>query len=95
MTATTTSISGSITKSVLSRKQFEGVGARVRRSIGHPELRNYDPFFMLDEFLVNKNRGFPDHSHRGFETVTYMLEGQFQYEGFAGHKGTSGPSDLQ
>ncbi|KAG0027853.1 hypothetical protein BGZ82_008733 [Podila clonocystis] len=50
---------------------------------------------MLDKFNVDKNGGFPDHPHRGFETVTYMLEGQFQHEDFAGHKGTIGPGDLQ
>ncbi|OAQ24223.1 pirin-like protein [Linnemannia elongata AG-77] len=70
----------------LSREQSQGVGARVRRSIGRPELRNHDPFLILDEFYVDKNSGFPDHPHRGFETVTYMLEG---------HKGTIGPGDLQ
>jgi hypothetical protein len=37
---------------LLSREQGEGVGARVRRSIGRPELRNFDPFLMLDEFRV-------------------------------------------
>ncbi|KAF9125078.1 hypothetical protein BGX30_000624, partial [Mortierella sp. GBA39] len=95
MAATTTPISRSITKSVLSREQSKGVGARVHRSIGRPELRNHDPFFMLDEFSVDKNGGFPDHPHRGFETVTYMLEGQFQHEDFAGHKGTIGPGDLK
>ncbi|KAF9090891.1 hypothetical protein BGX23_005625, partial [Mortierella sp. AD031] len=94
MTTSTTSLSRSITKSILSREQSEGVGARVRRSIGRPELRNHDPFLMLDEFNVDKNGGFPDHPHRGFETVTYMLEGQFQHEDFAGHKGTIGPGDL-
>ncbi|KAG9064430.1 hypothetical protein KI688_003620 [Linnemannia hyalina] len=50
MTAPNTPISRSITKSILSREQSEGVGARVRRSIGRPELRNHDPFLMLDEF---------------------------------------------
>ncbi|GJJ70655.1 quercetin 2,3-dioxygenase [Entomortierella parvispora] len=90
-----TAASRSITRAVLSREQAEGVGARVRRSIGRPELRNHDPFLMLDEFNVDKNGGFPDHPHRGFETVTYMLEGQFQHEDFAGHKGTIGPGDLQ
>ncbi|KAF8941825.1 hypothetical protein BGZ47_007143 [Haplosporangium gracile] len=83
---TTTLRSRSITQSVLSKKQSEGLGARVRRSIGRPELCDHDPFLMLDEFDVDKNRGFPDHPHRGFETVTYMLEGQFQHEDFADHK---------
>ncbi|KAF9206668.1 hypothetical protein BGZ49_002029 [Haplosporangium sp. Z 27] len=87
--------SRSVVKAVLSAEQAEGRGARVRRSIGRPELRNHDPFLMLDEFNVDANGGFPDHPHRGFETVTYMLEGQFQHEDFAGHKGTIGPGDLQ
>ncbi|KAG0005223.1 hypothetical protein BGZ79_006143 [Entomortierella chlamydospora] len=95
MTSTLARTSRSIVKAVLSREQAEGVGARVRRSIGRPELRNHDPFLMLDEFNVDKNGGFPDHPHRGFETVTYMLEGQFQHEDFAGHKGIIGPGDLQ
>ncbi|KAF9975391.1 hypothetical protein BGZ73_000955 [Actinomortierella ambigua] len=87
--------SRSINRAVLSQEQDEGVGARVRRSIGRPELRNHDPFLMLDEFKVDKNGGFPDHPHRGFETVTYMLEGEMQHEDFTGHKGTIGPGDLQ
>ncbi|KAI1314444.1 hypothetical protein EDD11_002188 [Mortierella claussenii] len=95
MSSSVAKTSRSIVKAVLSREQAEGVGARVRRSIGRPELRNHDPFLMLDEFDVDKNGGFPDHPHRGFETVTYMLEGQFQHEDFAGHKGTIGPGDLQ
>lgn len=39
--------------------------------------------------------GFPDHPHRGFETVTYMLEGKFEHADFCGHKGVIGPGDLQ
>jgi len=50
---------------LLSREQSEGAGARVRRSIGRPELRNFDPFLMLDEFSLGKQGGFPDHPHRG------------------------------
>uniref|UniRef100_A0A8C1H628 Pirin n=1 Tax=Cyprinus carpio carpio TaxID=630221 RepID=A0A8C1H628_CYPCA len=53
---------------VLSVEQSEGVGARVRRSIGRRELKNLDPFLMLDEFCIAKPAGFPDHPHRGFET---------------------------
>ena len=71
------------------------MGARVRRSIGTSQLRNLDPFLMLDEFLVKKPAGFPDHPHRGIETVTYMLSGKFMHEDFAGHKGVIGPGDLQ
>jgi len=50
---------------------------------------------MLDEFKVKKPAGFPDHPHRGFETVTYMITGSFQHEDFCGHKGTIYPGDLQ
>ncbi|KAI8929426.1 RmlC-like cupin domain-containing protein [Entophlyctis helioformis] len=101
MTVTTTATAAaartlkSVVQTVLSREQAEGLGARVRRSIGTYELRNLDPFLMLDEFNVKEPAGFPDHPHRGFETVTYMLSGVFQHEDFAGHKGTIGPGDLQ
>nr|XP_044620265.1 pirin [Equus asinus] len=59
-----------VTLSVLSREQSEGVGARVRRSIGRPELKNLDPFLLFDEFKGGRPGGFPDHPHRGFETKT-------------------------
>ena len=80
-----------------SKWQNEGRGARVRRSIGRHELRNLDPFLLLDEFEGNADdgAGFPDHPHRGFETVSYLLEGQFVHEDFTGRKGFMGPGDLQ
>ncbi|KAM9764573.1 pirin isoform 1-T3 [Menidia menidia] len=84
-----------VEKMVLSVEQAEGVGARVRRSIGRKELRNLDPFLMLDEFKVSKPAGFPDHPHRGFETVTYVLEGVTAHEDFCGHSGRLKPGDLQ
>ncbi|XP_070815979.1 pirin [Chaetodon trifascialis] len=84
-----------VERTVLSVEQSEGVGARVRRSIGRKELRNLDPFLMLDEFRVSKPAGFPDHPHRGFETVTYVLEGISAHEDFCGHSGQLKPGDLQ
>lgn len=84
-----------VEKTVLSVEQSEGVGARVRRSIGRKELRNLDPFLMLDEFKVRKPAGFPDHPHRGFETVSYVLEGTLAHEDFCGHSGRLKPGDLQ
>ncbi|XP_053722372.1 pirin isoform X1 [Synchiropus splendidus] len=84
-----------VEKTVLSVEQSEGVGARVRRSIGRPELKNLDPFLMLDEFKVCKPAGFPDHPHRGFETVTYVLQGVTAHEDFCGHSGKLRPGDLQ
>jgi len=83
---------------VESIEQAEGHGARVRRSIGGFKLKNFDPFLMLDEFKSGPPAGFPDHPHRGFETVTYMLpssKGIFQHEDFCGRKGSIGPGDLQ
>jgi len=77
-----------IEKVVLSRWQAEGRGAKVRRSIGGANLRNLDPFLLLDEFDGGEDgSGFPDHPHRGFETVTYLLKGIFLHEDFLGNKG--------
>nr|XP_012640219.1 pirin isoform X1 [Microcebus murinus] len=85
-----------VTLSVLSREQSEGVGARVRRSIGRPELKNLDPFLLFDEFKGGRPGGFPDHPHRGFETVSYLLEGgSMAHEDFCGHVGKMNPGDLQ
>ncbi|KAH9620469.1 hypothetical protein KSS87_016579 [Heliosperma pusillum] len=84
-----------VVKKVLAESQREGDGATVRRSIGRPGLKNLDPFLMLDEFSVSKPAGFPDHPHRGFETVTYMLEGAFAHQDFAGHKDVIRTGDVQ
>ncbi|KAJ4811173.1 Pirin-like protein [Rhynchospora pubera] len=84
-----------IVRKFQARPQHEGVGAVVRRSIGRFELRYFDPFLVLDEFSVAAPAGFPDHPHRGFETVTYMLEGAVKHEDFQGHKGLIKAGDLQ
>ncbi|XP_006892455.1 PREDICTED: pirin [Elephantulus edwardii] len=90
------SSSKKVTLSVPSREQSEGVGARVHRSIGRPELKTLDPFLLLDEFKGAKPAGFPDHPHRGFETVSYLLEGgSIAHEDFCGHTGILNPGDLQ
>ncbi|WOK92003.1 pirin-like protein [Canna indica] len=78
-----------------ARPQREGEGAFVKRSIGRFELKYFDPFLVLDEFSVTAPAGFPDHPHRGFETVTYMLEGAMKHEDFEGRKGTIKAGDLQ
>jgi redox-sensitive bicupin YhaK (pirin superfamily) len=81
---------------VSALRQSEGVDAIVYRSIGTRSLRHLDPFLMLDEFTNEQGTGgFPDHPHRGFETVTYMLKGQIEHEDFEGHRGLIGPGDLQ
>lgn len=94
-TNTTMSLSRTIRKVFLAVEQSEGAGARVRRSIGTPQLRNFSPFLMLDHFRIAPGAGFPDHPHRGQETITYLLSGGVDHEDFAGNRGTIGPGDLQ
>ncbi|CCD48912.1 similar to pirin [Botrytis cinerea T4] len=84
-----------IQKAFLAREQAEGAGARVRRSIGTPQLKNFSPFLMLDHFTIKPGAGFPDHPHRGQETITYLLEGAVDHEDFAGNAGTIEAGDLQ
>jgi len=88
----------SIKGKFLSQEQPEGRGARVRRSIGRPEIPQFDPFLMLDEFNVVPPGGFPDHPHRGMSTCTYILpgsEGTILHEDFTGHAGEIGAGDVQ
>ncbi|WP_165857432.1 pirin family protein [Marinobacter sp. JSM 1782161] len=69
----------------------DGAGVRIKRSLGqHPSVR-LDPFLMLDEFgstqAADYIAGFPSHPHRGFETVTYMIEGHMLHEDHLGNRG--------
>lgn len=84
-----------ILRSFTPESQSEGVGATVKRIIGNQLTRNFDPFLMLDYFKVKLPSGFPDHPHRGFETVTYMKSGAILHEDFKGHKGRLEPGDVQ
>lgn len=72
---TSARVSRTVIKSIMSIEKAEGIGARVRRSIGTPELPNFTPFLMLDNFQVPEGAGFGNHPHRGMTTLTYMLEG--------------------
>ncbi|PYI06203.1 hypothetical protein BO78DRAFT_397391 [Aspergillus sclerotiicarbonarius CBS 121057] len=92
---TTMSLPRAIRQAFLAIEQAEGAGARVRRSIGTSKLRHLSPFLMLDHFTIGKGAGFPDHPHRGQETITYLLSGGVDHEDFAGNRGTIGPGDLQ
>lgn len=87
-------VSRNIASKFLAGIQPEGAGARVRRAIGTLKVRNFTPFLMMDH-LISTGDGFPDHPHRGQETITYVLQGNVDHEDFTGSKGTIGPGDLQ
>ncbi len=76
----------------------DGAGVKLKRSIG-VEPNYFDPFLMLDEFgSENKDdyiAGFPSHPHRGIETVTYMLQGEFEHKDSTGAKGRMKSGDVQ
>ena len=77
----------------------DGAGVKLRRSLGSQRGLHVDPFLMLDEFYSDNPddyiAGFPAHPHRGFETVTYMLDGHMRHEDHLGHRGDLGPGDVQ
>ena len=73
----------------------EGKGAKVQRILGSDNPKYFDPFLMMDFFSSKQPNGFPDHPHRGFETVSYMKEGSFLHEDFKGHKGRIDEGDVQ
>ena len=77
----------------------DGAGVKLRRSIGGAPGLRHDPFLMLDEFFSDDPddylAGFPAHPHRGFETVTYMLDGHMQHKDNHGNTGDLGPGDVQ
>ena len=70
---------------------MDGAGVRINRVLTQPLQRRLDPFLMLDAFGSDKAgdyiAGFPEHPHRGFETVTYMLTGRMRHRDSAGHEG--------
>lgn len=70
---------------------IEGAGVTVHRTIGTPGLSNLDPFLMLDHFGSSDPdqyiAGFPDHPHRGFITLTYILDGHMLHQDSMGNKG--------
>jgi redox-sensitive bicupin YhaK (pirin superfamily) len=95
MTTTTMSTPRTVKKSFLAAETAEGVGATVRRSIGTPSLKNFSPFLMLDHFNISPGAGFPDHPHRGQETITYLIDGAVDHEDFVGNSGQIRAGDLQ
>ena len=77
----------------------DGAGVKLTRIIGTPSLPELDPFLLLDAFGSEKGAdyigGFPDHPHRGFETVTYMLAGRMRHGDHMGNVGLLGPGSVQ
>lgn len=87
-------------KVLSSHRQMEGAGFIVRRPLPAPGLTALDPFLLIDEmgpieYGPGEAVGAPDHPHRGFETVTYVLEGEVVHEDSAGHRGVIKPGGVQ
>src|SRR6185369_12962283 len=83
-----------------SIETYEGAGFLVRRPFPKASLSLVDPFLLLDEMgpmdlAPGEAKGAPDHPHRGFETVTYMLSGRMEHKDSQGNSGKLGPGDVQ
>lgn len=79
---------------------LEGAGFLVHRPFPSAAMSDFDPFLLLDEMgpmsvRPGEAKGAPDHPHRGFETVTYMLSGSFRHKDSSGHEGRLEPGDVQ
>src|SRR6185369_10159299 len=85
---------------VNSIETLEGAGFLVRRPFPKPQFSEFDPFLLLDEMGPmdlgpDQAKGAPDHPHRGFETVTYLLDGRMEHGDSRGNRGKLGPGDVQ
>jgi redox-sensitive bicupin YhaK (pirin superfamily) len=89
-----------VARIIPAERHVEGGGFTVRRPFPTSAISLVDPFLLIDEmgpvdYAPGEAVGAPDHPHRGFETVTYMLEGEFEHEDSAGHKGALRAGDVQ
>jgi len=96
----TTRKSRAVLRILDSTKTVEGEGFLVHRSFPTHFLQDVDPFMMLDEMgpmdlSPGEAKGAPDHPHRGFETVTYLIDGRFEHKDSQGHSGKLAAGDLQ
>src|SRR4051812_24794902 len=93
------SLEREVVQRIDAQPTIEGAGVRLRRSLGSRALPLLDPFLMLDEFHSDRPEdyaaGFPSHPHRGFETVTYMLDGAMEHRDSLGNHGRLGPGSVQ
>ena len=89
----------SVQKILKGQETSDGAGVKLRRYIGTRELMDHDPFLMLDAFYSDDPHsylaGFPDHPHRGFETVTYLIQGKMEHNDSRGNRGLLEPGDAQ
>ncbi|MFL6585705.1 MAG: pirin family protein [Luteimonas sp.] len=95
----TTTDAARIIRHVRGMPASDGAGVKLTRVIGSPQLPDLDPFLMLDEFGTDRAEdylaGFPEHPHRGFETVTYMLDGRMRHKDNHGNEGLLVPGSVQ
>jgi redox-sensitive bicupin YhaK (pirin superfamily) len=88
-----------VVRRVRGQPTSDGAGVRMTRVMGTAALDSFDPFLLLDEFRSDDPNdyiaGFPDHPHRGFETVTYMLAGRMRHRDNQGNSGLLGPGSVQ
>jgi hypothetical protein len=95
----TTNATRPVTQVVRGQRSSDGAGVRLTRVIGGRALPDLDPFLLFDEFGSEEASdyigGFPDHPHRGFETVTYMLAGRMRHGDNKGNTGLLGPGSVQ
>lgn len=88
-----------VTQIITGRPASDGAGVKLTRLIGNGGLKAFDPFLMLDEFNSDNAddymAGFPSHPHRGFETVTYMLEGNMLHRDHMNNEGLLQSGDVQ
>lgn len=88
-----------VARVVRGQPASDGAGVKLTRVIGQPDLDMLDPFLLLDEFRSDQAgdylAGFPNHPHRGFETVTYMLAGRMRHGDNQGNSGLLTPGSVQ
>lgn len=98
-TAATPLTPARVARKVRGRATSDGAGVKLTRVIGGPDLPELDPFLLLDEFGTDRAEdylaGFPSHPHRGFETVTYMLDGRMRHKDNHGNEGLLTPGSVQ
>jgi len=99
MNTATHSVPARVARKIRGRPTSDGAGVKLTRVIGGPDLPELDPFLLLDEFGTDKAEdyiaGFPSHPHRGFETVTYMLDGRMRHKDNHGNEGLLTPGSVQ